>query len=229
MENTSPKQVFVSLIGLLVVLGCIYFFFRVFDLAQVERTIAQAGVWAPLVLILAKATTVVIAPLSGSPIYPVAGAVFGFWKALPLLILGDFLGGSVAFLLSRFFGRNLAEKLLGGHGNLISKALSMMGSVKGFLLVRLSFVTFPEIPAYAAGLSRIGYIPFILIYTAVGAFPTAIVAGLGAYLTRDSGSPGLGVVLFAGTIVSAISILLFLRMLGREVDNSPLQSKEAID
>ncbi len=220
MENTSPRQIIFNLLALALILGGLYFFFRVFDVQAVQERIEEAGVWAPIILILAKASTIVIAPLSGGPLYPIGGALFGFWKALPLLILGDVLGGSIAFFLSRLFGRALAERMLGGQHNLVTEALSMMSSARGFLLARLGFITFPEVPAYAAGLSRLPYIVFVGIYTLVGVVPTAITAGLGALLVDSESSLAFTAVFFLGGAVSAVSLYLFYQMLERRVDKS---------
>ncbi len=220
MENTSPRQLVFNLLALALILGGLYFFFRIFDIDTVQSRIEEAGIWAPLILVVVKASTIVIAPLSGGPLYPIGGALFGFWKGLGLLVLGDMLGGSIAFFLSRIFGRSLAERLLGGQKNLVTEALSMMSSARGFLLARLGFVTFPEVPAYAAGLSRIPYVVFLSIYTAVGLVPTAITAGLGALFVETENAVLFTSVFFFGTVVSAVSLYLFYRMLERRVDNS---------
>lgn len=210
MEST-PRQALVNLIALAAILGCIFLFFRFFELSEVQAKIQEAGVWAPLILVAAKASTIVIAPLSGSPLYPIGGALFGFWKAFGLLLLGDMLGGSIAFFLSRIFGRRIVDALLSPHKGFVSAALEMMSSWRGFLLARLGFVTFPEVPAYAAGLSQIGYIPFVIIFTVVGMVPTAVTTALGALLTADSESRVFVLVLLFGAVVSGVSIMLFVR------------------
>lgn len=219
MENTSPRQTIYNILALFALLGALALFFRVFDLGDVRARIEEAGIWGPLILIAAKASTIVIAPLSGSPLYPVAGALFGFWKGFFFLVLGDMLGGTIAFVLSRLFGRRIVDRFLSGQQNLVTKALEMMGSPRGFLLARLGFVTFPEVPAYAAGLSTIRYLPFIGIFTLVGMLPTAVTAGLGAFLTQENNSLVFGGVLLLGGVVSATSIYLFMRLMASRVDS----------
>lgn len=216
MENTSPRQIVFNLLALAAIIGGLYFFFQVFDIEVVRAKIVEAGVWAPLVLIGAKASTVIIAPLSGSPLYPIGGALFGFWKALLYLVIGDIIGGAGAFFLARYFGQSIVRKMLAGQENFISQALEMMSSTKGFLLARLCFVSFPEIPAYAGGLSRIGFLPFIVIYTAVGIVPTALIAGLGSTITGETNPLIFGGIFIAGSIISGISILLFIQLLKRQ-------------
>lgn len=220
MENTSTKDLVFSIVGLIVIFGGLYLFFRVFDVDTVRAYIENAGVWAPLILVAAKASTIIFVPLSGSPLYPIGGALFGFWKAFFLLFTGDMIGGAVAFFISRYFGRALALRLIGSQTNLVSQALTMMGTVRGFLLARLCFISFPEIPAYAGGLSKIPFLPFILIYSIIGAIPTALVTGLGSLLTGENNSLIFSGVFVAGAIVSGVSIYYFTALLKRGVDTA---------
>lgn len=89
----------------------------------------------------------------------------------------------------------------------------MMGTVRGFLLARLCFTTFPEVPAFAGGLSRIPFVPFILIYTTVGAVPTVVTVSLGAFLTSENNPLIFGAVFLFGALVSGVSLLIFIRLL----------------
>lgn len=220
MENTSWRDIALRLVGLFAIVALLYTFFRVFDIGDVQARVEEAGIWGPLVLIAAKASTIVVVPLTGSPIYPIAGALFGFWKAFFLLLIGDMLGGTIAFYLSRFFGRGIVEQMFRGQESLIAQALTMMGSIRGFLLARLCFMTFPEVPAFAGGLSRIGYLPFITIYAIVGMVPTAFTTALGSLLTGDNNPLIFGTVFVFGALVSGVSLYIFINLLKRRVDNS---------
>lgn len=176
-----------SVVSLAVILGGIYAVFRHFGITEVQTAVENAGVWAPLVLILAKASTIIIAPLSGSPLYPLAGALFGFWEGVLWLVIGDMIGGTVAFYLSRIFGRSIVEKMLGdAEEKFLARVLRMVGTVKGFLVARVCFAPMPEVVAYGAGLTRLNFVPFILIYVPIGLIPTMILAGLGSFLVADA-------------------------------------------
>ncbi|MEK7612636.1 MAG: VTT domain-containing protein [Patescibacteria group bacterium] len=213
METGVTKhQIISSLISLTVIVGGLYLVFRYFGITEVEAAVERAGLWAPLVLVVAKAATIVIAPLGGSPLYPLAGALFGFWKGTGLLILGDALGGTIAFYLSRIFGRHLVEKLIGGDQQFLGRALRMMGSVKGFFIARVCFMPLPEVVAYGAGLTRINFFPFILIYTPVGAIPAMVLAGVGSVLTMGDWWI-LPAALFAGALIIPIGFLVFRSVL----------------
>lgn len=204
-----------NLIGLAVVLGVLFFLARYFDIEAVRAQIDRAGVWAPLLFVLAKASTIIIAPLGGSPLYPIAGAVFGFWEGALLLVIGDTLGGVVSFLLARTFGRSLVERMLQGSENLLSQALLLMGTPKGYLLARFSFIGIPELASWGAGLTKIPFIIFLPIYSAVGVIPAVIIAGLGALLVEAS-SALIPLIVIASLAVSAVPIVIFATILQKK-------------
>lgn len=218
MENLSPREIFFNLLKLGVLFGVLYAITQFINIDDLRAQIENAGVWAPLVLILAKASTIVIAPLSGSPIYPIAGALFGFWQGTLYLVLGDMLGAATAFILVRIFGASLVRRMIGADTGLLKRALTMMSTVRGFFIARLCFLTFPELPAFAAGLTAIRFLPFILIQTAVGIVPTMIMAAIGSLLTPENTGLVFGLMLLAGGTISTVSMLIFYRLIS--VDTS---------
>lgn len=214
-SGITPKHALISLGSVLVVLAAMYALIQYFGLNDVQGAVARAGVWAPLVLIVAKASTIVIAPLSGSPLYPLAGALFGFWKGFFIVLTGDALGSIISFYISRFFGRTIAEKMLGSEQGYISKALAMMGTVKGFFMVRLCFISAPEIAAYGAGLTRLHVVPFIGINTLLGAIPVLLLTKMGTYIAAGS---WWSVPLTFGVnfVVALVGVVLFNYFLNKE-------------
>lgn len=216
MESGSTRDAIRNVLIFAALLGGLYALSRVFDIAAVQAYVEEAGVWAPLVLAAAKATTIIIAPLSGSPLYPIGGALFGFWKAFAWLMVGDTVGAVVAFWISRFFGRAYAERMIGKERGTLSDALEMMGTKKGFFLARLCFAGFPEISAYGAGLTKINFVPFIFIHSLVGIVPVALTTALGTVLTGTNSPIVFGGILLAGSLITGLSFLLFAKMLQRE-------------
>lgn len=211
--GVSKRQIAINLASLAVVLGGIYFVLHYFGITEVRETIEHAGIWAPLVLVLAKASTIVIAPLGGAPLYPLAGALFGFWQGTGLLLLGDALGGTVAFFISRTFGRTLVERIIGDDKKFLGRALKMMGTVKGFLIARVCFMPLPEVVSYGAGLTRIPFIYFFPIYISIGAIPIMILSGLGSVLTLGTWWI-LPAAIAAGMIVIPTGFFIFRTVLG---------------
>lgn len=192
--------------GLVVVLILIFVSVRYLGSDELRAYVESAGIWAPLLLVFAKASTIIIAPLGGSPLYPLAGTLFGFWKGLFLVLIGDALGSTVSFWIGRTFGQGVVEKLLGKDG-IFKSILNNMGTVRGFAITRTLLLTMQDLIAYAAGLSKLPFLPFITIHSAVGVIPAAILTSLGSTLIEGS-------TLSIGGIFAVLGVLGALSMLG---------------
>ena len=201
-ETFRGRDVWTNFIGLAGLIGVLAIAFYFLDIEEMRVQIERAGLWAPLLFIFAKATTIVVAPLGGSPLYPIAGALFGFWKGIFLLVIGDAIGGAVFFFLSRIFGRKLVERMIGNEGMLVS-ALEMMGTVKGFFIARVCLAAFPELASYAAGLTKLRFLPFIVIYSVIGIAPALVGVSLGSLLAEGRDGYVLG---FAALLAGVLTV-----------------------
>lgn len=212
-QELAAKDLWRNLLGVLLFFGVLGLVAYYVDMQTVRSYIERAGVLAPILFVLAKSSTIIIAPLGGAPLYPLSGALFGFWKGALLIVLGDSLGGLVSFLLARIFGRGLVERMIGDGKGLLGRALEMMSTVRGFFIARLCFITFPELASWGAGLTKIGFVPFALIYSLVSIPPALLVSGLGAMIASGGNpflisfitiltifGPGLGLLAFLSVI-----------------------------
>lgn len=180
------------------------------DLDSVRVWVEKAGVWGPIVFILLKIATIVIAPLSGSPLYPLVGLLFGFWPGILYIEIGDFLGYSIAFMLSRIFGEKFVTKLLSDNEEgMLARIVKHASTPKGFLHACLTLFAMPEILAYGAGLTRIPYwrfistmIPITLVGASLFVFIGSIIQGGNGSFLIGFGLPALGVIamIIGGTL-----------------------------
>jgi uncharacterized membrane protein YdjX (TVP38/TMEM64 family) len=209
-ENTK-KDILENLVGLAIVIVVIIIAVYFLDFKNIQENILSAGIWAPILLILAKASTLVFAPLSGSALYPIAGAVFGFWPGLLYIFLGDMVGAVISFWISRKFGQKIVEKLLSKKNMpMTKKIISMIETTKGFLFARICFMPMPEIVSYAAGLTKINFWKFFSIQNLVGLIPSIILVGGGQILVSVHNNPTIMFGIIAlGFLAIAFGIFLF--------------------
>ncbi len=215
-KNFLQKDVLINIAILaLVVLG-LFLTVRAIGDDQLRAYIESAGVWAPVIVVIAKATTIIVAPLGGAFIYPLAGALFGFSKALPFLILGDLIGSTVSFWISRLWGRAIVERFFGNTA-LVNQLLSSLSSTHGFFVARVTLIMALDLLSYVAGLTRLPFLPFIIIHTAVGLIPTVILTLFGSSLIESGGIGTLSVVFFGIGILGAFGFALYLKMYAKEL------------
>ena len=82
------------------------------DAPALRAFIRQYGFWAPLVLVVLQAVQVVVAPIPGQLLAVVAGYLFGAWWGTLYNVIGITIGSTVAFWLSRRFGRAYVEDIV---------------------------------------------------------------------------------------------------------------------
>lgn len=196
--------------GLLTLLALMMLVLWYFDIEKIQVFVAKAGVWGPLVFILAKASTIVVAPISGSAIYPLAGAIFGFWKGFIYIFIGDALGSTIAFYISRLLGKKVTERFLGGGDfKYIGYIFEYLNSWRGLIEARIFFAALPEAVAYAAGLSKLPFWKFFVVQTTISIAPIAILVYFGSLLQISDNPIVVGFILVLGTVVMLIGGSLF--------------------
>ena len=79
---------------------------------ELRAFIRGYGVWAPLVLVVLQALQVVLAPIPGQVLAVVAGYLFGAWWGTLYNMIGVTIGSTIAFWLSRRFGRSYVERIV---------------------------------------------------------------------------------------------------------------------
>jgi len=180
------------------------------DPEWVHDTVAAYGPLAPAVFVLLQAVQVVIAPVPGQVVALVGGFLFGVVGGTLYSLVGTAVGGSVAFVLSRRYGRPFVERVIE------EDALSTFDELAerdGRVAILLVFLV-PGLPddaiCFLAGITRVplwqfvalsvvGRLPGYLIVTYAGAtlsetnyvLTTALLLGLAAltllvYWRRDA-------------------------------------------
>lgn len=189
-------------VTLLVIYGIAFFI----DLDSVKVLVEKAGVWGPLIFILLKISTIVVAPLSGSPLYPLVGLIFGFWPGLIYVVIGDSIAYSINFFLSRIFGQKLVARFLSNkEEGMLARMMGHVGTPKGFFHACLTLFAMPELLCYAAGLTKLPYINFITTIVPIVAIGSAIFVFLGSILNPGSQSI---LISFGLPVIGVLAVLI---------------------
>jgi uncharacterized membrane protein YdjX (TVP38/TMEM64 family) len=192
------------------------------DLSSLKTWIEGRGVWGPVIFILLKISTIVVAPLSGSPLYPLVGLLFGFWPGILYVLIGDILGYTIAFYISRIFGQKIVLKLLSqSEENILGRIINHVSDTKGFFHACLTLFALPEVLSYGAGLSRLSYIKFISILMPLSATAAGILVFFGSILKPQAGSLWIGILIpVVGMIAVLIGGTLFVQAVRKREDSN---------
>ena len=128
-------------------------------------------------------------PVSRSAISVLLGAVVGFPAGLAVALGGGLLGGLAGFALSRWLGREAVARLAGARLAALDRRVGERGFAS-VLAARLAPVAPFMVVSYAAGLSSVRLVPYLL-GTAVGLVPWSVLyVSIGASVTAiDSSMP----------------------------------------
>ena len=194
---------------ILVIVAVAYFI----DLSSLRTWVEKAGMWGPFVFILLKISTIVVAPLSGSPLYPLVGLIFGFWPGILYVVIGDFLGYTITFYISRIFGKKIVMKLLSNkEEGLVARVVDHISDAKGFFQACLTLFAVPEVLSYGAGLSHLKYAKFINIIMPFNIIAASVLVFFGSILKPNSESIFVALVIpVIGAIAVIVGGFLFMR------------------
>lgn len=220
MKFLIKNSVALSVILLILILSIGSFFI---DLNSFRDRIETAGALAPVLYILIKSSTVIFAPLSGTALYILSVPLFGFWLGVLYSFLGDLLGAIVTFYISRFFGRPVVKYFTGKKNMIyVEKSLEIMSTVKGFFILRLATLTMPEVASYAAGLSKIKFVPFIFIHMAVDLIPILVMTSPGLFIDKNIPIWLIVTVIILGVLITLTNVSFFAYILKKEIKKEEL-------
>jgi uncharacterized membrane protein YdjX (TVP38/TMEM64 family) len=138
------------------------------------------GVWAPVASILLMVLQALAAPIPAILVAFANGLTFGAaWGGL-ITLTGQTLAAVICFWIARALGRGPVEALAGKLGLETADRWFTRHGARGIFILRLVPGVSFDVISYAAGLTGIGFVPF-LAATIVGVAPQAF---LYAYLIR---------------------------------------------
>ncbi len=184
---------------------------------KIRDWLESLGTWAPLGFILIQALQVVAAPIPGEATGFMAGFLFGAAPGFIYASLGLTLGSGLAFLISRWLGSWVVERVF--HTEALRKFDALFegnGALVSFLLF-----LFPGAPkdylCYLLGLSKMPFKVFVVL-VAAGRMPATLLLALqGAQAYR--GDYGSFLALSAIPVLVGVILVLFrerfYRWLGR--------------
>jgi uncharacterized membrane protein YdjX (TVP38/TMEM64 family) len=177
------------------------------DGAAIGDYLLSYGVWAPIASLFLMIVQAVAAPVPAILVAFANGLTFGVVAGGLLTIAGQTLAAAVCFGIARALGRAPIETLAGKFGLDAADRWFVRWGAPGIVVVRLVPGISFDVISYAAGLTGIGFGPFVAA-TAIGVAPQAF---LYAYLIREA--PQAAWMFYAGSwlLVTAIVLAVIAR------------------
>jgi uncharacterized membrane protein YdjX (TVP38/TMEM64 family) len=123
--------------------------------------------------ILIETLSIVLAPLTSTPLVPIASQTYGIWITFILFYIGNFIGSLIAFILAKTYGKKIVSNFIS-----LEKAEDIVDGLskrhKFLSLVILRVIIPADILSYSLGIfTKINYRIF-LITLLVGSIPGSL-------------------------------------------------------
>lgn len=202
LHKFEAKQVISTIATIVVIVALIFLVSKYVGVDNIKSVVDKSGLFGPLVFILFKISTVVFAPISGTPLYLIAEPLFGFTKGAIYSFIGDVIAYSTVFFISRSFGNKVLNATLGSAGlKYAHKIGDRISTPQNLLVTRLVLPGMQDIISYASGLTTISYLKYILVTVPVIVIQIGVIMSVGAALSTSQAILYLaGMVLLGGII-----------------------------
>ncbi len=187
MKKTKKIAKLLLLVFIILTVACYFFIptvnskinavLTLFTSMSVENIIGYIrsfGIYAVLISFLLMVFQSVAAPLPAFLITFANAAIWGWWRGAILSWSSAMVGAVMCFYIARLCGRDVVEKLTSKFAmDSIDTFFEKYGKYTILICRLLPFISF-DFVSYAAGLTAMGVIPF-LIATGLGQLPATIV------------------------------------------------------
>jgi uncharacterized membrane protein YdjX (TVP38/TMEM64 family) len=151
------------------------------SLEAITNSFEHAGIWGPLVLFILFVLQVFLAFIPGQALMIACGVLYGFWGGFVLSWISLVVGGEIAYLLARHYGRPFAEKWIAPS---VLERWNKAAAGQGIGFYALSLVM-PLVPndamCYVAGLGTIRRSHFSIANALGRGMACMITSAVGAY------------------------------------------------
>lgn len=147
----------------------------------VEASMHQLGFWGPVVLFVLFVLQVFLAFIPGQALMVASGFLYGFWGGFLLSWISLVVGGEIAFVLARRYGRTFAEKWI--STDVLAKwDRTSKGQGITFFAITLVMPLVPnDAMCYVAGLGKISRIRFSIANLLGRGLACALTSAAGAF------------------------------------------------
>ena len=159
-------RMFIKAVLIVIILSVILVFSVAFDLKEIfkidyiENWLTGFGYLAPLIYLAVMAMAIVVFPIPSVPLDIAAGMIFGPLLGTSYSVIGATIGALLSFLISRYLGRELVDKLFRSHIHLCPNCSDRL-LFRVILISRLIPIVSFDIISYGAGLTKMSLRSFV--------------------------------------------------------------------
>ncbi len=160
-----------NIIGAIVIIVFVYFLGDIITADWMHKLIIWLGPFGPLGVTIYVVISHIFAPIAGSPGILLSVGLFGLWKTMFYAYLGGLISSTIAFWISKKWGRPLVRKFVGEETMEDIDEFVDASDEKLLIIARLFGFPMFDIVSYAAGLTPLNFRTYFLITIVCSAIP----------------------------------------------------------
>lgn len=176
------------------------------NLNEIKGTILSFGRLAGIAMVFMIAAQIILAPIPGAPFVSAAGFIFGFWEGTLYAILGTLIGGYIAFMIGKKYGRPFLIKVFNRDNFVKLEEYSNKKKLVFLFVVFLIPIAPADIIVFLAGASGLSLRSFLTVLF-LGRLPSILV---GVLIGAGFAHSNLTLVAFLIATISLISLVIYL-------------------
>ena len=190
----------------LALLTALYLLVQFIGIEELQTSIAEAGIWGPLLFVGIKALTFTVAPLSAGPIQFASGILFGVLPGTLYSLLGELVGGATNVIIARVFGRRIVQRFVGAAAMKRVDGFyeRHLNDWKSLLAARVLLFSVYDFISYAVGFSKIRLSVYLVVSAVGGIVPTLLFVLIGTEASQNQN------VLLAFYLFAALAFVIFV-------------------
>jgi uncharacterized membrane protein YdjX (TVP38/TMEM64 family) len=132
------------------------------DSSRVHAYLVNLGPWAMFTYVWLCMLEIVVAFIPGYFIYPVGAAIFGLFKSVVLILIAQFVAGSICFWIGRRFGKPLLERFIAPKYITKFDEYIEKNGTWAILILKVNPITSLDIWNYVAGATKMDFWKFTI-------------------------------------------------------------------
>ncbi len=217
--NNSKKDIVKFILFLVIIITAVLLSYKFdmhhkFSVDDTKNVITSMGVWAPVIYMISYAFTSLIF-FPAALLSTASGAIWGVWLGTVYTVIGATISAFLPFLISRYLGRHIAEKMMKKNKmDICDKFISENGFIS-VLILRLIPIFPWDVVNYGSGLCNIRFRDYLLA-TFFGIIPGSFTYNLIGSSVGGEFDWKKVAIAFAVVIIFSISTLIIKKKMEKQ-------------
>jgi len=176
------KSKYIAIVFFILLSLFVYLVSVIVPAEELHKVINNVGIFGPIVYILLMFLTYVVAPLSGTPVTYAGYYAYG-QKVIIYNVIATYLSYFVNFYIARRWGRSIVKKLVGKDNMEKVDILTKNYGIATLAFMRLFQGSVHDFVSFAAGLTNMKFVPYIVV-SFIASIPATIIWYLLSFYTK---------------------------------------------